>query len=64
MQCRKALERAGWLFARQKGSHMMLVHSTLPQVLSIPNHTELDRGTLRAIVAKSGLTVDQFLELL
>ena len=30
--------------------------------LSIPNHAEVARGTLRSLIAKAGLTVEQFLE--
>ncbi|MFB3139521.1 MAG: type II toxin-antitoxin system HicA family toxin, partial [Phycisphaerales bacterium] len=31
---------------------------------TIPDHRELDRGTLRAIIRQAGLTVDEFLALL
>ena len=30
--------------------------------LSIPNHAEVARGTPRSLIAKAGLTVEQFLE--
>jgi hypothetical protein len=30
----------------------------------IPDHRELDRGTLRAIIRHAGFSVDEFLELL
>jgi hypothetical protein len=30
----------------------------------VPDHRELDRGTLRAILRHAGLTVGQFLDLL
>ena len=30
--------------------------------LSIPNHAEVARGTLHSLIAKAGLTVEQFLE--
>ena len=30
--------------------------------LSIPNHAEVARGTLRSLIANAGLTVEQFLE--
>jgi predicted RNA binding protein YcfA (HicA-like mRNA interferase family) len=30
----------------------------------VPNHKELDRGTLRAIIRQSGLSVDEFTKLL
>jgi hypothetical protein len=32
--------------------------------LSIPQHRELDTGTLRGIIRASSLTVDEFVELL
>ncbi|MBT9161216.1 MAG: type II toxin-antitoxin system HicA family toxin [Dehalococcoidia bacterium] len=32
--------------------------------LSIPDHRELDRGTLRALIRKASLTVEDFLKLL
>lgn len=30
----------------------------------VPDHKELDRGTLRAIIRQSGLSVDEFIKLL
>ena len=35
-----------------------------PETLSVPDHRELNAGTLRALIRKAGLTIDQFLELL
>jgi predicted RNA binding protein YcfA (HicA-like mRNA interferase family) len=32
--------------------------------VSVPDHKELDRGTLRAIIRQVGLSVDEFVELL
>ena len=32
--------------------------------LSIPNHKEVARGTLRSLIAKAGLTMDEFLKIL
>jgi len=32
--------------------------------LSIPNHKELAKGALRALIKEAGLTVEQFIELL
>jgi len=32
--------------------------------LVVPDHKELDRGTLRAIIRQSGLSVDEFIRLL
>jgi hypothetical protein len=33
-------------------------------VISVPDHRELDKGTLRAIIREAGLTVDEFVKLL
>ena len=32
--------------------------------LAIPNHREIPKGTLRAIIRQAGLTVDEFVALL
>ena len=32
--------------------------------LSVPDHRELDRGTLRRLITLSGMTVDEFIGLL
>ena len=36
----------------------------LPVPVVVPDHKELDRGTLRAIVRHAGLSVDEFVKLL
>ena len=60
----RAFERGGWTFDRQKGSHMIYVKAGVRVNLSIPDHRELDTGTLRGLIRASGLTVDDFLALL
>ena len=60
----RALERAGFVFYRQRGSHITMVRKTPPAQTTIPNHKELDRGTLRSIIRQTGLTVDEFTALL
>lgn len=60
----QALQRDGWKLDRQRGSHMVMIKAGSCFTLSVPNHRELDRGTLRAIIRQSGLTVDEFLRLL
>lgn len=62
--CVKALERAGFVLHRQRGSHITMVRQTPPAQTTIPNHKELDRGTLRAIIRQTGLGVDEFVALL
>ena len=61
----KALLRIGYEKDRQTGSHIALRHIDPPhRRLVVPDHREIAKGTLRAIVREAGLTVDQFKELL
>lgn len=61
---RTALERAGFVFRRQTGSHMILRRSDPYARAVIPDHKQIRAGTLRRIITDTGLTVDQFLQLL
>ena len=63
-KCIKALEQIGFVVARQRGSHIILVREEPKTTVSVPNHDELDRGTLRAIIRQVDLSVDEFIELL
>lgn len=60
----RALEKAGWSVARQRGSHIVLIKPGVLVNLSIPNHKPLDRGLLRSQIRKARLTVDEFVALL
>jgi predicted RNA binding protein YcfA (HicA-like mRNA interferase family) len=61
----KALRKVGYEFDHQRGSHMVLRRDAYPyRRLSIPDHKELAKGTLRAIIREAGLTVDEFASLL
>lgn len=62
--CIKALLKAGFYFKRQEGSHIILRKDDPFSQLVVPNHKELDRGTLRAIIRQSGLSIDEFKKLL
>ena len=57
-----AFQKLGWEVVRQRGSHIILTKTGHIATLSIPNHPEVARGTLRALIAKAGLTVEEFLE--
>jgi len=59
----KAFQKIGFRFHHQKGSHMIYYRSD-GRHLSIPDHKELDRGTLRALVRNAGITVDEYIALL
>ena len=61
----RALAKRGYLLDHQTGSHMILRHKDPPyRRLTIPNHKELAKGTLRAIIRDAGLTVEEFVQLL
>lgn len=61
---RSALERVGFIFRRQAGSHMMLRRDQPYARVVVPDHKQLRPGTLRRIIADANLTVEQFVELL
>jgi predicted RNA binding protein YcfA (HicA-like mRNA interferase family) len=63
-ECVKALKKVGFYFKRQEGSHMILRRDNPLAQLTVPDHKELDRGTLRAIIRQAGLGVDEFNKLL
>ena len=60
----RAFERAGWRVVRQKGSHVTLSRSGSGVILTVPLHRELDRGTLRSLIRKAGLSTDEFVKYL
>ena len=62
-EVRRTFENGGWTFARQRGSHMILVREGSIATLSVPNHREVARGTLRGLIRAAGLTVEEFLAL-
>ena len=59
----KALAKLGYFVRGQRASHIHLRHPVLPP-LTIPNHKEIAKGTLRAILNQTNLTIEAFLELL
>ena len=63
-RCIAALRKAGFIQLRQKGSHIILTRADPPATLTVPDHAELDRGTLRAIIRQAGLSVPEFMALL
>ena len=61
----KALGKIGYEVDRQRGSYIILRQTEPPhRRLTIPDHRELRRGTLRAIIRQAGLSVDEFVALL
>ncbi len=60
----KALAAAGFIVLGQHGRDLILSRQEPFTQIVVPDHSELDRGTLRAIIRKTGMTVDQFKKLL
>ena len=58
----RVFERLGWNIARQKGNHIILVKDDNIATLSVPDHKEVAKGTLRSLIKSSGLTVLEFNE--
>lgn len=61
----KVLAKIGFVIARQKGSHIILTKQTVEgkKAVVVPNHGEVDRGTLLEIVRQAGLKKDEFIQL-
>ncbi len=60
----KALERAGFVYTRQRGSHMVFRRAEPFARTVVPDHKKLRPGTLRHILKQAGLTVEELIELL
>jgi len=59
-----ALIRAGFYLKRQHGSHLILRKDKPFCQIVVPDHKELDTGTLRAILRQSGISVEEFIKLI
>jgi predicted RNA binding protein YcfA (HicA-like mRNA interferase family) len=61
----KALSKLDYQNDHQTGSHIILRNKNYPfRRLTIPNHKEIAKGTLRTIIREAGLTLDEFLKLI
>lgn len=61
----RALFKIGYMHDRQKGSHIILRQELPPhRRVVVPDHDEIAKGTLRAIIREVGLTVEEFRALL
>jgi predicted RNA binding protein YcfA (HicA-like mRNA interferase family) len=61
----KALERTGFLFDRQQGSHATYRNPVTKHTTVVPMHSkELPRWLLKKIIKEAGLTEDEFRTLL
>ncbi|MFZ2171535.1 MAG: type II toxin-antitoxin system HicA family toxin [Methylococcaceae bacterium] len=57
----RVFESLGWQVARQSGSHIIMVKESEMTTLSIPDHREVAKGTLRSLIRAAGVTVSEFI---
>lgn len=58
----RVFEHLGWRVARQRGSHIILIKPDHIATLSVPDHKEVAKGTLRSLIRAADLTISDFLE--
>ncbi len=57
----KILKKIGYETDHQTGSHIILRNVQYPyRRATVPNHKEISKGTLRAIIRECGLSLEEF----
>jgi predicted RNA binding protein YcfA (HicA-like mRNA interferase family) len=59
----RVFQKLGYQLDHQTGSHIILRHPQMRR-LTVPNHRELAKGTMRALIREAGLTKEEFAKLL
>ena len=60
----KVFSKIGYELDHQTGSHLILRNKERPhRRLTIPNHKQIAKGTLRALIKQAGLTREEFMNL-
>ena len=54
----RALERLGFVVARQSGSHIVMRRNA--QGCVVPNHKEVKVGTVNGVLRPAGVTAEEF----
>jgi len=62
--CVKALQKVGFYLKRRESSHVILRRDNPFAQVVVPDHQELAKGTLRAILRDVDLSVEEFIQLL
>ena len=62
--CVKALQKLGFYLKRRESSHVILRRDNPFAQVVVPDHQELAKGTLRAILRDVDLSVEEFILLL
>lgn len=61
----KVFIKIGYKVARQKGSHIRLLHNDIyRRPLTVPDHKVLGKGLLRKLLRDAEISVDEFIKLL
>lgn len=63
-QLRRALEGIGFVFQRQRGSHMIVRRADPYSRVVIPAHKSIRPGTPRQILHEAGIGVEELIDLL
>jgi predicted RNA binding protein YcfA (HicA-like mRNA interferase family) len=56
----RVFQHFGWQVARQASTHIIMTKPGEVVTLSVPDHKEVARGTLRSLIRSANLTVDEF----
>jgi predicted RNA binding protein YcfA (HicA-like mRNA interferase family) len=63
-ECIKALEKIGFYQKRRESSHIIMRRDEPFAQIVIPDHNEIAKETLRAIIRDTDLTMEEFINLL
>ena len=58
----RVFKSLGWKVSRQRGGHIVLIKDGHYATLSVPDHKEVAKGTLRSLIRSAGLTVSEFVD--
>ena len=62
-ECVQRLAKVGFYIKRQHGSHIILRRDNPFAQVVVPDHKELDKGTLRSVIRQAELDVNEFIRL-
>jgi len=60
----RVLEKVGFVWHNQEGSHVVLRRAAPPGRVTVPMHRTLGVGILRAIIRQAGMSIEEFVKLL
>lgn len=58
----RVFESFGWRVVRQSSSHIIMTKEGEIATLSVPDHKEVAKGTLRSLIRAANLTIDEFVK--